>query len=113
MNDLVIAKRYVNKAKQAKRDGIEFDLPFTTFKNMMRATKCGYTGLKLTFQDDRLQKSTDLTIDRIDNSKGYVPGNVKAVCFAANQLKSLWEDPSNNIDMRAIKRMIKVIENEK
>lgn len=32
------------------------------------------------------------TVDRIDNSKGYVVGNVRLVCWAANRARGDWPD---------------------
>ncbi len=92
--DLMVANRFRYKYKNAKDRGIEFSLSFRSMKNLLEAKKCYYTGITLTFPDnseDRSLKATDLTIDRIDSSKGYVSGNVVACSNAFNQLKSQFE----------------------
>jgi hypothetical protein len=50
--------------------GVYFDLSFQTLKNVMRAKKCYFTGIPL----DRNNR----TVDRVNNKKGYVKGNVVA-----------------------------------
>lgn len=92
--DLMVANRFRHKYKNAKDRGIDFTLSFRSMKNLLEAKKCYYTGITLTFPDsseDKSLKATDLTIDRIDSSKGYVSGNVVACSHAFNQLKSQFE----------------------
>jgi len=97
MNDLEIAKKYVSKANRAKQAGHEFELSFTSFKNMMKAKKCQYTNLKLTENrsDNQHTRFLDRTIDRIDSTKGYIKGNVITACHGANNFKSIFEDGIN------------------
>ena len=101
-----MAKKYVAKADRARSDGYEFKISFTSFKNMMKAKRCKITGLTLT---DRAKSSdirfTDRTIDRIDNAKGYVKGNVAAVCHGANKLKSMFENPTNLLTTKMAKKI--------
>ena len=33
-----------------------------------------------------------VSVDRIEQSKGYVPGNVRLVAFAANNARYVWSD---------------------
>lgn len=95
--ELKIAKKLISKEKDAKRRGIEFALTFQSMKNLMKAKRCYYTGIMLTepagLQDDQIggRLASDRTIDRIDGSKGYIPGNVVACCNAANNIKSQLE----------------------
>lgn len=100
MSDIEIATKYLNKAQHAKDKGIEFTLNFTSFKNVYRAKKCYYTGLPLT---DRTR-----SIDRIDNSIGYVKGNVVACNRDFNTFKGHIENPQNGLNMdNVIKGMSK------
>jgi repressor of nif and glnA expression len=86
--DLYVAKKMSSKASNAKDRGIEFNLTFASMRNLLSAKKCYYTGLPMTKPTGVKQVGSDLTIDRIDASKGYIKGNVVACCYAANQLKS-------------------------
>ncbi len=86
--DLYVAKKMSAKSQNAKDRGIEFSLTFASMRNLLSAKKCYYTGLPMTKPTGAKQIGSDLTIDRIDASKGYVKGNVVACCYAANQLKS-------------------------
>ena len=90
--DLYVAQKLGQKAHNAEQRGIEFDMSFQAMKNICRAKRCFYTGIPLTkpaFGEPL--KPSDLTIDRVDASKGYVKGNVVACCHAANQVKSQFE----------------------
>lgn len=33
-----------------------------------------------------------VTVDRIEQSVGYVPTNIRLVCFAANNARYIWDD---------------------
>ncbi len=112
-SDLKLARNYIGKADNARSRGIEFSLSFTAYKNLMRAKKCQVTGTILT--DPRPQKdllATDRTIDRIDSKKGYVSGNVMAVCHAVNGFKSFFENGNHNkiitpeIGMKILGKMV-------
>jgi len=89
MNDQDIAKRYVNKINACGGTKTAFTLTFAEFKRLVTSKKCKYTGIALTTQQGKAQISTDVTIDRVNNSIGYVTGNVVACCFAYNTFKSI------------------------
>ena len=111
MNDIQIAKGYINKLKNAKRRGIAFDLPLLTFINLMKAKRCKYTGVKLTDPIHGIPlKGTDRTVDRIDPTKGYVKGNVAAVCYLANKFKGQWENPESILTIDMAKKIIECSE---
>ena len=44
-------------------------------------------GFKLEF-GSRENRFSSPSLDRIDNTKGYVPGNLQVISYRANQLKS-------------------------
>lgn len=81
------------KKAGAQKRGIYFSLHWLSMYNMMRAERCYYTGLPLCPGARPMHQptATSFTIDRIDNSKGYVKGNVVACCRAFNELKSYAE----------------------
>ena len=108
MRDQDIAQRYLNKIKKCEEKHTDFTLTFYEFKRIITAKKCKYTGIELTYQTDHNQGPTDVTIDRVDNSKGYVNGNVVACCYQYNQFKSVVENPENIIDFKMLERALKV-----
>ena len=77
--DKALVEYYYRIMCSAKSRGIEFELPLQSLRNIMRAKKCYFTGQELT-------KRTK-SIDRIDNTKGYVKGNVVACHVKFNNKK--------------------------
>ncbi len=84
----LVARKYIEKMQNAKNRGVEFDLTLTSMKNLVKAKRCYYTGVELTVGTGL---PTDMSIDRVDNSLGYVKGNVVACCQGANRIKGLME----------------------
>jgi hypothetical protein len=112
--ELFVAEFYKNKAQSALDRKIHWGLSLVSLRNLLSATRCPWTGLTLTRQrPGGTPKHSDLTIDRIDNTKGYIPGNVKAVSRAANNFKSIFENPQYPLDMEtalvALARMNKCV----
>ncbi len=68
--------------KSAARRGYTCTLSIDNVRLLMAETRCIYTGFK--FDDD----TNSMSFDRVDNTKGYEPGNVIPVTAHANQLKS-------------------------
>lgn len=102
--DEEIAAKYLSKRTLALNKGIEFNLSLISFINICKAKRCYYTGVKLT-------KST-LTLDRVDNSLGYIKGNVVACSKAFNTIKSIAEDNGNPFTSRnilkGVSKMVKI-----
>lgn len=73
-----------NAKHRAKRKGIPFSL---VREDIVIPTHCPVLGIELsTSNSQKLDNSASL--DRIDNSKGYVPGNVHVISLKANQIKN-------------------------
>lgn len=68
---------------RAKRQGIEFSI---TMADLPWPERCPVFGHPLVVGGERTENSP--SIDRIDNSKGYVPGNVVVVSWKANRIKN-------------------------
>lgn len=97
-DDISIARRYISKQDNAKEKGHDFELSFKEYKRMALQTHCKYTGLKFCEYDKNgkpISEFTMRTIDRIDNSKGYISGNCVAVCKWINTLKGVCENPTS------------------
>lgn len=84
--DFILAKKFILLHDRAKNKGFDFDLTLADVRRLLKLKRCYYTQTVLTDNDPNL--STHRTIDRIDNKKGYVKGNVVVCSLQINQLKS-------------------------
>lgn len=111
MRDVCLARLYINKAQSAADLGHEFSISFSEYKRLMCRKTCTYSGLRF-----RNKGFSSRSLDRIDNSKGYISGNVAAVCVGINSIKSQWENPIVDIDevsMMKVLISLKKIRNKK
>ena len=70
----------------AKRRGIHFDLKYTDFE---LPEYCPILGMTLEYGAGNDGNAPNhATLDRIDNSKGYIPGNVMIISRLANAMKN-------------------------
>jgi len=79
IKDIDVAYKFIALKQSAKSRNIEFNLSLTSVKNLMKAKRCHYTRKELS--------NNNRSIDRIDNSKGYVKGNVCACTVDINGRK--------------------------
>lgn len=82
--NLLIAECYGHKARNARKRGIEFNMSLSTFANIKKQEFCAYSGIKFTPQNE-------LSLERLDNSVGYVDGNVVPVLRRLNTLRGSLE----------------------
>ncbi len=68
---------------KAKRGGFDFNL---TTEDIFIPEYCPVLGISLCWSDDGRADNTP-SLDRIDNTKGYIRGNVAVISWKANQLK--------------------------
>ena len=72
--------------KRAIAKNLEFDLH--TYKDLPEVPKtCPALGIPL-FVGDGVSCDNSPTLDRIDNDKGYIKGNIQVISMKANQAKS-------------------------
>lgn len=76
--------KFIRKKQNAKQKGVEFTIKF---EDITWNTKCPILGIDLDYFAIGLQ-SNSVSFDRVDNSKGYIPGNVMVVSMRANMLKA-------------------------
>jgi hypothetical protein len=70
--------------KRAKDNCIDFDIDIN---DIILPEKCPVLGIELKFNSNKADFNS-YSIDRIDNSKGYVKGNIQIISFKANTIKS-------------------------
>lgn len=78
--DLALCQKYVSLAESCRQRKIKFALSLQALKNVKKSKKCFYTGTPFA-------KDNQLSIDRVDNSKGYEDGNVVACSRDLNTRK--------------------------
>jgi hypothetical protein len=85
-----LRKKFASKKADAKRKGIPFEITYDYFEALCIRTKvCPVLGLELEYNSGHgkgLQPNL-ASIDRIDSEKGYVPGNIGILSYAANAFK--------------------------
>ena len=78
-----LRKLVLTAKSRAKRKGLEFSI---TEEDLEHTTHCPVLGIVLEHNYGKASDNSP-SIDRIDNSKGYVPGNVRVISYRANTLK--------------------------
>ena len=76
-----------NSRYRSKKKGLEHDI---TIEDIQIPEHCPVLGIKLTnnIGSGPGPHGDSISLDRIDNNKGYIKGNVKVISMRANQLKN-------------------------
>jgi hypothetical protein len=76
---------------RAKKKNIEWNLSleFLLLLWERQQSKCAYSGVPLTYEDNY---SHTISLDRIDSSKGYTEDNVQYVCTIVNYIKQRFDE---------------------
>ncbi len=81
----VPARSILRNAKaRAKKMGLDFNL---SIEDIHVPATCPVLGIPLVIGNSKGWSPTCPTLDRVDNSKGYVKGNVCVISWRANSLK--------------------------
>lgn len=81
--------------RRALERGIDFNIPWT---EIVIPEFCPILGIKIEHGNNCVKESSP-SLDRIDNSKGYVIGNVRVISHRANSLK-------NNLSLEQAERLV-------
>lgn len=90
---------YVARTR-SRQKGTEFTI---TKKDVIIPDICPILEIPLTKGDGYLPNS--MSLDRVDNTKGYIPGNVRVISRKANLMKS-------SLTLDVLEKLIKYIKNE-
>jgi hypothetical protein len=87
-------RRAANRGVAAKE--IDVDLDYVYNIGASQDFLCALTGIELeftrggTYWGGKWCNPNSCTIDRIDNSKGYIPGNIQLVAWKPNCMRNHW-----------------------
>lgn len=96
----VIAK-WQSLQENAERRGKDFSLSLMSVANLLKTKRCYYTGRPITFF--REEGCEPASVDRVDNAKGYITGNVVACSSRVNAAK-------NDLSIDELKKIVKIME---
>lgn len=88
----VSKKEFSNIQRNAQDRNLEFSLDIEYLDALMQKQnhKCAYSGLEIFVGNSKFPKTASL--DRIDNSKGYIKGNVQWVHKDVNKMKNVYSE---------------------
>ena len=85
----IMRRKFNERMKDARKRGIEATIKFT---DISWPTHCPVLGIELDYKTKRGNRKAlnpaNPSIDRWDNTKGYIPGNVFIISNRANSLKN-------------------------
>ena len=82
-----IASILNHAAKRKQHLGFDLDLGYLINLYEIQAGQCALSGVKMTHTAGLGRVNTNISLDRIDSSKGYLRGNVQFVCRVVNIIK--------------------------
>lgn len=96
VTDADVARKYLQLKHNAELRGHDFNLKLTSVRNLLKATKCAFTGKEITYDN--------ISIDRVDPTKGYIIGNVVMCDKEFNLMKGRLTPADVKAIMRVMKR---------
>jgi len=84
--------RQIRQNAESRNIPVEIDLQYLLDLYENQKGLCALSGIKMDFKsyksrNSRIINKNNISPDRIDPSKGYVPGNVQLVCAVVNAMK--------------------------
>jgi len=83
--DVIRTSKGVSKKRGINNFNIDVEYLESLYKNQNGL--CAISGIKMTHTSGKGKIATNVSIDRIDNSKGYTKDNIQLLCQAINMLK--------------------------
>lgn len=74
-----------NAKSRAIKEGMEFNLDHTKIEI---PTHCKYLGIELTYTHKQGRKRSNISLDRIDSTRGYTMDNIQLISDKANVMKN-------------------------
>ena len=93
-----IVRKLVTQSRQSAKDRqLSFDLTVSDVTELWdnQVGRCALSGLAFSderYDHARVKMPFAASIDRIDDKTGYILGNVRLVCAAANFARNQWGD---------------------
>ena len=109
--DKCLRFRFLGARSRALNSNIEFNITFEYIKELWNEQKgiCALSNVPMTYLLKEGRTPTNVSIDKIDRTKGYIKDNIQLVCMACNQIKSdLTEEEMYNF----CKKIVKTYENK-
>ncbi len=95
--DFLLDMKFRQHQRNAFNQGKEWTLTFDQYVKAWGTGICPYEKVQMTFEPNCPNTAS---IERVDNTKGYIAGNVVFVCWKANRAK-------NNMTLRQFQGMCK------
>ena len=93
----------IQRAAKARKYDFEITLKYIWDLYLKQNKKCAISGLPIQFAyDGKKKQKRTASLDRIDNSKGYIKGNVQWVLYDINLMK-------HKLSMQELIQLCKVI----
>lgn len=90
ITDAIVNRRLTKTRKSAERRGKDFNLDAAYMRNILEQEVCAYSGEKF----NAMSGPNSLSLERWDNKKGYIKGNVVPVKAKYNHLRGCLELPA-------------------
>lgn len=108
---------FIQARGNAKKRNINFDITENDLKSLYEQQDglCALSGIKMTFKPGTRKRinNTKLSVDRINNSKGYTKDNIQLITWQANMAKGAWTNKQLiNMCKNIIKHHSKLLESK-
>jgi len=86
----LVNKLCTNCKNSARTKGLQYDLSPDFLLELLEKQNWRCPMTRVYYEFDRNRNPAQPSVDRIDNTKGYVPGNVQMVSLFYNTARNIW-----------------------